>query len=277
KPDDAGTAFGKALDIHAKLAERFPLVPAYRRDLAATHVNLGILLKNIGKSAAAEDAYNLALPIQAKLVAEFRTVPNYRVDLGATQGNIANLQLEDKRFDQALKSYSQCMETLEVEQLSGDARAQQVLSNAHWGRAETLDNLKRFDEAARAWNRALELSPEGKRMGVRMGRAASRVRAGLVDAAIQDVEEIAKKADQFTLYDAACVFALAADRPAESGGSLSKEECAQRAVVLLRQAVTEGYTNVEQMKKDDDLKALHERDDFKKLVAELEVANRRKP
>jgi hypothetical protein len=56
----------------------------------------------------------------------------------------------------------------------------------------------------------------------------------------------------------------------EPGGALSKERCAQRAVTLLRQAVAKEWKHAEFMKTDDDLKALRRRDDFKKLLAELE-------
>jgi hypothetical protein len=57
----------------------------------------------------------------------------------------------------------------------------------------------------------------------------------------------------------------------ESGGSLSRQERAKRAVALLQQAVAKGYKDAEHMKKDDDLKALRGRDDFKKLLAGLEA------
>jgi hypothetical protein len=68
----------------------------------------------------------------------------------------------------------------------------------------------------------------------------------------------------------ACIFALAADRPEEPGRAFSKEECGKRAVSLLQQAVAQGWKDVEHMKRDDDLKSLRERQDFKKLLAELE-------
>ena len=39
---------------------------------------------------------------------------------------------------------------------------------------------------------------------------------------------------------------------------------------LLRDAVSKGYKDVAHMKKDTDLDPLRQRDDFRKLVAELE-------
>jgi hypothetical protein len=43
----------------------------------------------------------------------------------------------------------------------------------------------------------------------------------------------------------------------------------------LRRVVARGHTDVEQIKKDDDLKALRQRDDFKQLLAEMEKGARR--
>jgi len=42
------------------------------------------------------------------------------------------------------------------------------------------------------------------------------------------------------------------------------------AMKLLRDAVSKGYKDVAHMKKDTDLDPLRQRDDFQKLVAELE-------
>jgi hypothetical protein len=92
---------------------------------------------------------------------------------------------------------------------------------------------------------------------------------GQVDEAIREAEELAKKGTALMVYDAACVLALAADRREEAPGSLSREQCAARAVELLRQAVARGWRNGEHMKNDEDLKALRGRDDFRKLLAEL--------
>ena len=143
------------------------------------------------------------------------------------------------------------------------------------GRAQTFDDRKQHAEAIKNWDKALELSPEAEQPRARMKRAVSRVRAGQVDTALKEAEELSKIQNAAILYNAACVFALAADRRDEPGGSLSKEDCAKRAVALLQQAVAKGYKDVEHLKKDDDLKALREREDFKQLVAELEAAKAR--
>ena len=49
------------------------------------------------------------------------------------------------------------------------------------------------------------------------------------------------------------------------------ESVAARAVALLQQAVAKSYKDVAHMKKDRDLDALRQRDDFKALLKELET------
>jgi hypothetical protein len=48
------------------------------------------------------------------------------------------------------------------------------------------------------------------------------------------------------------------------------DQYAARAVELLRRAIENGFQNLEQLKHDPELDALRQRDDFKKLLAELQ-------
>jgi tetratricopeptide (TPR) repeat protein len=141
-------------------------------------------------------------------------------------------------------------------------------------RAVCYEELKQWDNAAADWSKAIEVAPKQVRAALRLRRAAFCAQGGQVDAAIQEAEELAKNADLDTLYAAACVVAMAADRAEEPGGSLSKEECGKRAVALLRQAVAKGYNDAEHMKKSDALKGLREREDFRELLEALAAVPR---
>ncbi len=55
-----------------------------------------------------------------------------------------------------------------------------------------------------------------------------------------------------------------------TGDDAQVEQYAARAVELLRQAVAKGYKDVGHLKKDPDLDAQRQREDFKKLLRELE-------
>jgi tetratricopeptide (TPR) repeat protein len=200
-------------------------------------------------------------------------VPQYRIELGGSQCNLGKLLRASNRAERALPWYARAIANQEdaLRLVKVDVTAQQFLRNAHLERAQALDALKRHAEANLDWDQATELSPEAERAGVRLQRAFSCVRAGQFDAAIQETDELAKNADANIIYAAARVLALAAGRPDKAAGSLSKDECARRAMALLRQAVAKGFKDSEHLKKDDDLKALRGRDDFKKLLAELEA------
>jgi tetratricopeptide (TPR) repeat protein len=252
---EAEAAHRQALGIREKLATDFPAVPRYREALALSHNHLGNLLVDLRQWAEAETAYCQALDIQEKLAADFSAVPQYRIDLGGSQVNFGRLLSTKGQPEPALDWYAKAIATLEgvLREVKVDATARRFLCNAHWARAGTL----------------VELSPEPEQMELRMRRAGSRVRAGQVEAATREAEELAKNANAVTLYNAACVFALAAARPDETGGALSKEACAKRAVALLRQAVAKDVKIAEYIEQDDDLKTLRQRDDFKQLLTEL--------
>ena len=84
-----------------------------------------------------------------------------------------------------------------------------------------------------------------------------------------------------TLYNLSCVFSLSAQAAADDQ-DLSEEErtrleehYATRAIKLLTRAREKGFfnpLNVDHMKRDMDLDPIRSREDFKKLVAELEEA-----
>ena len=77
-------------------------------------------------------------------------------------------------------------------------------------------------------------------------------------------------------YDAACSLSLCVPIVAKHDklDATQRKESAQfytdAALKLLRDAVSRGYKDVVHVKKDTDLDPLRQRDDFQKLVAELE-------
>jgi serine/threonine-protein kinase len=81
-------------------------------------------------------------------------------------------------------------------------------------------------------------------------------------------------------YNIACVFALSS-AAAEKDAKLTsadrtrlKAQYADRALNFLRQAVAEGYQESSWLKGDPDLASLRSREDFQKLVRELERKSR---
>ena len=71
-----------------------------------------------------------------------------------------------------------------------------------------------------------------------------------------------------TSYNVACVCAITSSTLADK-----KQEYADRAMEMLQKAVNAGYKDATLMAKNTDLDPLRDRDDFKKLLAELAKEN----
>jgi hypothetical protein len=97
-------------------------------------------------------------------------------------------------------------------------------------------------------------------------RAMSRVKTGQIEEGIDEIAELAKSSDWNleNWYNFACVYALAAGKSPQK-----KQEYGDRAMELLNKAVQAGLQDVALLTRDEDLSALRNRDDFKKLIAEL--------
>jgi hypothetical protein len=100
------------------------------------------------------------------------------------------------------------------------------------------------------------------------------VLAGRVAEALAEVAELTKSSNWPApgWYDFVCVYAVATGKIADK-----KQEYADRAMELLRQAIRAGYKDAAQIKKDVALDPLRDRADFKKLLTELEAKPERAP
>jgi tetratricopeptide (TPR) repeat protein len=207
-------------------------------------------------------------------------VTDYAVALGVSYSNLGALVRVSGRVPDALEFYGKAIQIL-GQVLARDnrlVRVQQFLRDAHANRAEALDKVKRHDESLKDWDRAIQLDQGPSRWQFRLSRALSLARAGDHTKAVSEVNELAQSKDVSgaVMYDLACVCSLASAAVQHAGPNENteseklKEKYATRALEFLRQAVAKGYKDVAHIKKDLDLDALRQREDFKKLIAELE-------
>jgi eukaryotic-like serine/threonine-protein kinase len=269
KPEEARREFRAGLDILKKLVDQFPAVPDYRRELGHGHSNLGFLLAGLGKGEEARTEYQAVLDIRERLVKDFPQLPSYQVELGACQSNFGVMLRAEGKPAESLKWFDLAIQTLEpiYKNQPRDVTVIRFLFNSHFERAQAYDQLRKSAEAAKDWDRAIELSPPAERPGLRASRATSRLQAGMVAEAVAEVTELTKseKWNAAEWYDFACFYAVASGKIADK-----KQEYADRAMELLQQAVKAGYKDAAHMTKDTDLDPLRGREDFKKLMAELE-------
>jgi hypothetical protein len=155
-----------------------------------------------------------------------------------------------------------------------------------WGLAETLIKLDRGTEAiplidecvAKAAGQAVDPRMIPEVIDLRMGHFR-KVGDPAGCRATAEMWEKLNRPDADSLYNAACFRSVTAGMQVKSPGAdaarLAKDD-ADRAMEWLQKAVLAGYKDVAHMKKDTDLDALRGREDFKKLLAEMEAKSGKK-
>jgi tetratricopeptide (TPR) repeat protein len=244
RPKEAEQDYDQALRIQKQLAADFPSRPEFREDLAHSHNNRGILLRYTGRPKEAEQEYDQALRIQKQLAADFPNRPDLHCDVAGSCVNLAFLHLQQGNW----------------------AAAQRVLLE---GRPHHLAALK-----------ANPRHPTYRQFYRNHLNVLTRVHAGLLEQkdavrTAQTYRDLGWDAP-VDAYDAACLLSLCIAIAAKHDklDDQQRKEAAQFygdvAMTLLRDAVSKGYQDVPNMKKDTDLDPLRQREDFQKLVAELE-------
>jgi tetratricopeptide (TPR) repeat protein len=145
------------------------------------------------------------------------------------------------------------------------------------------DALKLLDESLkRVTAKAVQPDLIGQVMSVRLRYfQKTKDAAGCRETA--EMCERLKRTDSNSLYEAACMRAVTAAviRGTDLQSVPKAKEAgveADRAMAWLKQAVAAGYKDAEHMKQDKDLDAVRDREDFEKLLADLEAgkANEKK-
>jgi tetratricopeptide (TPR) repeat protein len=241
---EAEDDYVQALTIQKQLAADFPARPEFGRELARSHLNRGSALSNVGRLTAAAKDFGQALSIYKRLAADFPDQPDVRSQLAVTCGYLATLQRQQGNW----------------------AAAKEVLLE---GRPHILAALKanpRHPNYRRCYRDYLDV-------------------LATVHAALLEQEDAVRTAETcrdlgwdapVDAYDAACCVSRCVPIVAKHDklDAMRRQEAAQfygdATMKFLRDAVSKGYKDVPHMKKDTDLDPLRQREDFQKLIAELE-------
>jgi eukaryotic-like serine/threonine-protein kinase len=289
---EAEADYDAALSIYKQLAADFPTRPQFRQELAASHNNRGVLLRDTDRLKEAEADYDAALGIQKQLAADFPTRPEFRRELAISHTTRGNLLVAAGRLKEADKDLSEALSI--QKQLAADFPNQPDLRNELAG---TCVNLAIFHQQQRDWATAKRLLLEGRPHHVAALKASlanptyrqfyrnhlmvlTRVHAGLLESA--DAVRTAETRlglgwdPPADAYDAAgflsqCIPIVARhDQLDDTQRKDAARFYGDAAMKLLREAVSKGYKDTPRMKQDRALAPLHQREDFQKLVAELE-------
>jgi tetratricopeptide (TPR) repeat protein len=241
---DAEKAHVDALAIFKQLAAEFSTRPDFRQDLALSHNNLAGLLAGTGRLKEAEKAYDDALAIYKRLVADFPNQPDLRSSLACSMGNLAMLCNERRDF-KAAKAYLE--EALPHHQTALRANPRnpmyrQFLRNDVRALVEANAGLQDLAGALQAARKLRDLGwdPPGD------AHYAAHALAGCIPVVGGDQQlDAAKRRAAVAFYG-------------------------DEAMKMLRDAVGKGWENAAlYLTRDPALAPLRQRDDFKKLLAEV--------
>jgi serine/threonine protein kinase len=289
---EAEQDYDQALSIHKQLAADFPSRPEFRQELAATHHNRGRLLSATGRLKEAEQDYDQALSIERQLAADFPSRPEFRDALARSHNNRGGLLSDTGRLKEAEQDFDQALSI--QKQLAADFPNQPHLRNEL---ANTCMNLALVYRKLGNWAAAKRLLLEGRPHHLAALKANPRqpdfrrsYRSHLIamtqlHAGMLEQEDAIRTAETCRdlgwnapddAYDAACLLSLCVPVVVKHDKLDAKQRKAaaqfygDAAMKFLRDAVSKGYKDVMQMKTDTDLDPLRQREDFKKLLAELE-------
>jgi serine/threonine protein kinase/tetratricopeptide (TPR) repeat protein len=137
-----------------------------------------------------------------------------------------------------------------------------------------VEAIPLIDEAVRrSTGKLSDVAGVARLLDFRLRHFARKKDAPQVRATVERFESL-KPCDAAGLYDAACCRAIAAAVVGAAGGPNAAKDATiegDRAMAWLKKAVAAGFVNAAHMKQDADLHALRDRDDFKKLIADLEA------
>jgi serine/threonine protein kinase len=289
---EAEEDYDQALSLRKQLAADFPARPEFRKDLAISHNNRGNLLLATGRPRQAEEDYGEALSIFKQLAVDFPGRPAFREGLAHAHNSRGVLLRDTGRLREAEEDFNQALSLRR--QLSADFTNQPGLRNDLAG---ACLNLAILHQRQGNWTAAKRLLLEGRPHHLTALKANSRhpgyrefyrrhlavltaAYAGLLEPgeAVRTAEtsrDLSWDAPG-DAYDAACSLSLCVPIVAKHDklDATQREEAAQfygvAAMKLLREAVNKGFKDVAHIKQDTDLDPLRQRDDFRKLVAELE-------
>jgi tetratricopeptide (TPR) repeat protein len=288
----------EALGVLAGLAADYPAVPDYRHEVVRAQTNLGVIYGRLRRADAAVSAYRDAASSALRLADDYPTVTEYRLQLARVRfalGEELAVGDKHKEAEAVLADAVRVWEKLYADNPNSPTNLSGLVSTlARLGMA--IETQKDYPRARTILERAEKLSiasplllardPDGSTAEVSVLTFLTRTLVNLGDhaAASPCADRLATLAGPqgSNAYDAGCYLARCSTLatidetiPAEARSVLANEY-AGRAVKHLQAAVSRGFRDQKAYATDTDLNPLRDRDDFKKLVADLEVKVRSK-
>jgi serine/threonine-protein kinase len=299
----AEDAWKQAIGMQKQLVADFPSEPVYRQELARSHGNLGILFASFNQQAKSEKEYRDAIAILDKLEADATAsgskaiVTSYRDESLTFSSNLASLLVAAGRRADAQMVLQSMVKLLE-KQLSafpGAARYEGALGYTFANLARLQVEVNKLNEARpylqdaiRHERAAMKAAPQNsgyKQDLPRLYLSLAEISVGLEDhaqavKAIADLREFIPTGWPDLLRTAGL---LARSIPlADKDKTIAepkRKELAKaygdQAMELLQRAIQDGSIGSDYVRKAEEFESLRSRDDFKKLLAEMDAKRKR--
>jgi serine/threonine-protein kinase len=297
RPEEAEKYYRGSRDLFQQLADQFPKHPSFRRDLAQSHIALGGLLGQTGRWEKSVEANRAAIAILRKLAAEFPAQSEYRDHLARGHFNLAE-QLRGRAPQQQVEEAYVTARDL-YQKLTDDSPD---VSDYHNGLAGTLGKMallkgrggdcpaarQLLEQALPHHQAALGAEPKnpfyrepyrtylGTLAPVFLGLGDHKQAADTADELAAFAYTPAEDAFIAACYVSRCVDLAGEDRRlTEAQRQELTRAYAERAMALLHKAVQHGFKDSARIRKDPVFDPIHARDDFRKLLQDLDAARGR--
>jgi len=257
------------------------------RYLLNVHQGRADVYRKRGLKNEAEDAYRGIVTTREQLAHELPDSAEEALMLGGALCNYGHRLFENDKPQPALDAYTRAVDGLDglLRKDPKHAMAKEFLVNSLWGRARTLSkSLQRHADARTDLDRAVTLADGANRDWLRGARALVLVRGGAYRQAVEEARDVSDKesAGANILMDAASTHAVAAGTAVKDAtvavaerDRLAEQYAAHAVALMARAAANDHFSSAAaraELHRDRDLDPLRMRDDFKKLLTELEKA-----
>jgi serine/threonine protein kinase/tetratricopeptide (TPR) repeat protein len=290
-PDTLSTMYGLACD-YAQLGRRQEaiklneeILELQKSALGADHPDTLQTMNNLAHSylagAEATKAMVILKDTRARHERLVKAEPGSTTQqscLAWTHGQIGEAEQASHEYAAAVSAYAKSVEMFEKLDKAGTLRYSFFRERMNVYR-QRLAFCRKADQAGKDLDFALH-QPAGEVPGLLDLRVRHLLKEQKLEPAVESaakMKELARdKPDQ--LYKAACAYALCAAAAKDAKKPIAKtpdpEELVKEALALLKQAIAKGHKDAGHMRKNKDLDALRDREDFKELLTELEARTR---
>ncbi|HLN32170.1 MAG TPA: serine/threonine-protein kinase [Gemmataceae bacterium] len=296
KPADALASIEKARALAQRLVDTYPAATAIQFLLGTNLMLSGHALADLGKPAEAMASQEKALAIFEKLLEGNPTDIVAQCFLAQSENAIGELLAQKGRLGESLRFHENAQERMqkqaEAHPASYPGLVQRWLAISLERIGLLLSGSGRRAEALAACQEALVVREklnkvQASHIYLRGEMAESHAALGQVQrragrpaeaaASFRSAGAIIEQLPTITPrnhYNKACFHALLAGVSAEPGSGMTAEQGgaeAEKATAALRQAIAAGFNAVGRLRSDASLDTLRTREDFQKLLKELEA------